>query len=107
MLSMEQLSFQMGLDGFIWWIGVIENLNDTLRLGRAQVRILGWHNINDSVLPTIDLPWALPLHPITQSTQLPNFKHGDWVVGFFLDGKLAQQPVMIGVLPAIAQPQPK
>jgi hypothetical protein len=26
---------------------------------------------------------------------------GDWIVGFFLDGENAQQPVMMGVLPGI------
>ena len=28
----------MGLDGFIWFVGVVENRNDPAELGRVQVR---------------------------------------------------------------------
>ena len=33
----------MGLDGFIWFVGVVEDRNDPALLGRVRVRCLGFH----------------------------------------------------------------
>ena len=33
----------MGLDGFIWFISVVEDRNDPSKLGRVKVRCLGFH----------------------------------------------------------------
>ena len=30
-------------DGFWWWLGVVEDRLDPLKLGRCRVRILGYH----------------------------------------------------------------
>jgi hypothetical protein len=98
------LSYQLGFDGFIWFMGVVEALDDPLKVGRCKVRIFGWHDKDADSLATTDLPWAYALVPVTSATALPNYREGDWVVGFFLDARLGQQPVIIGVLPAIAQP---
>lgn len=100
---MTGATFHIGQDGFIWFVGVIESLDDPLRVGRAKVRIFGWHTEDRVSLPTAALPWAYPLLPITNATTMPNYRNGDWVMGFFLDGSLAQQPILFGVLPAIAQ----
>lgn len=100
---MTGATFHIGQDGFIWFVGVIESLDDPLRVGRAKVRIFGWHTESRDMLPTAALPWAYPLLPITQSTNVPNYRVGDWVAGFFLDGTLGQQPVIFGVFPAIPQ----
>jgi phage baseplate assembly protein gpV len=90
-----------GLNGFIWWIGVIENRVDPLALGRCQVRIFGWHNENSVTLPTSDLPWAQAMIPINDSKHFSAPRVGEWVVGFFMDGEQAQTPVMMGVLPGL------
>jgi phage baseplate assembly protein gpV len=90
-----------GLNGFIWWIGVIENRVDPLTLGRCQVRIFGWHNENSVTLPTSDLPWAQAMIPINDSKHFSVPRVGEWVVGFFMDGEQAQTPVMMGVLPGL------
>ena len=91
----------IGKNNFIWWVGVVENPVDPLRVGRCQVRIYGWHNENPTILPTKDLPWAQAVIPINCSTttSVPNI--GEWVLGFFMDGEQAQMPVMLGVLPGI------
>lgn len=102
-MSHESLSFQIGHDPFVWFIGVVESVEDPLRVGRAKVRIFGHHDKNRDNLSTDDLPWAYALVPVTHSTLIANYKHGDWVVGFFLDSRLAQIPILIGVLPAITQ----
>lgn len=89
----------MGKNGFIWWIGIVENREDPLNLGRARVRILGFHNEETDKLPTQDLPWAIALAPLSNPSSPKSPPDGSWVLGFFLDGLLAQQPVMLGVLP--------
>lgn len=97
------MEFQLGMDGFIWFVGVVESLDDPLKIGRAKVRVFGWHNKSVDALPTNDLPWAFPLVPITHANNIANYRNGDWVVGFFFDGKLAQQPILFGVLPGLPQ----
>jgi hypothetical protein len=101
-LNKEPQTFQIGLDGFIWFMGVVENVVDPLLVGRLKVRIIGWHDDAD-VMSTDDLPWSYPIRPITQANVPSNVKVGDWVIGFFLDGKLGQQPMVFGVLPAVQQ----
>ena len=91
----------IGKDGFIWWVGVVEDRADTLALGRCKVRIFGWHTDNVMDLPTKDLPWALPIYPINNSKSFSAPRLGDWIVGFFMDGESAQAPIMMGVLPGI------
>ena len=90
-----------GKNGFIWWVGVIENRVDPLMIGRCQVRIFGWHNENPIILPTKDLPWAQAMVPINNSKHISPPSVGEWVLGFFMDGEQAQIPVMMGVLPGI------
>ena len=41
---------------FVWWQGVIEDINDPLKLGRCRVRILGFHNPDTRAIPTDHLP---------------------------------------------------
>jgi len=93
----------IGKDGFIWWVGAVENRMDPLGLGRCQVRIFGWYDDGNadavSKIPTQDLPWAMPLLPINNSKSFDAPELGDWVVGFFFDGLSGQFPVMMGVLP--------
>jgi hypothetical protein len=92
----------IGKDGFNWWVGVIENrTGDPLKLGRCQVRIFGHHTDNKVLLPTEDLPWALPSLPINNSQNFSVPKEGDYVTGFFADGESSQNPIMTGVLPGL------
>lgn len=90
----------IGLDGFVWWLGIVENRIDPLNLGRCQVRIFGWHTDDTSLVPSGDLPWAMPMMPIT-SVQTVTLKEGDMVAGFFVDANSAQQPVIMGLIPGI------
>ena len=102
----------MGKNGFIWFVGVVENRADPKHLGRLKVRCLGYHTENLDKLPTADLPWAHVMNPITSATvsgvgQSPlGTVEGSWVVGFFQDGQDAQMPVIIGTLPGIPDSLP-
>ena len=98
-----------GKDGYIWWHGVVEDRKDPLFLGRCRVRILGWHTEDKTELPTAMLPWAQALMPITSASQVGVGQapvgpvEGTWVMGYYRDGELAQEPVMVGTLHGIPE----
>jgi hypothetical protein len=89
-----------GKNGFIWWIGIVEDRQDPLKLGRCRVRCAGWHTDDKMLLPTEMLPWAMSSFP-TNNTNTYSPKENDMVFGFFLDGENGQNPVMLGFLPSI------
>lgn len=95
----------IGLEGFVWYLGIVEDRNDPEQLGRVRVRCFGWHDADKDLIPTDSLPWAHPSHPVNNpATYTP--KEGDMVFGFFLDGDSAQNPVIIGVLPGKPEAKP-
>jgi hypothetical protein len=90
-----------GKNGFIWWVGIVEDRDDPLKVGRVRTRIIGWHTENKAELPTNKLPWAQILLPTNGAALIAGPKEGEWVMGYFLDGAEGQQPVVIGVFPGI------
>lgn len=85
---------------FIWFIGIVEDRNDPLRLGRVRVRCLGWHTTDADQLPTEALPWADTVQPVNQPAGTPGGLLVDaWVFGFFMDGKKGQRPCIMGLFP--------
>ena len=107
-LKMQTEYFQ-GRDGYIWWHGVVEDRKDPMFLGRCRVRILGWHTADKTELPTDHLPWAHALMPITSASQIGVGQapvgpiEGTWVMGYYRDGELAQEPVMVGTLHGVPE----
>ena len=101
-----------------WWIGQVtdpdkgewrdclestqsDNGEETYRF-RCRVRIVGYHDCADD-LPDKDLPLAhILLPPNTATTggcgETVQYQGGEVVVGFFMDGDDAQQPVIFGTL---------
>jgi hypothetical protein len=99
---MKAINNFAGLNGFVWWVGEVENRIDPIGLGRCQVRIFGWHTDDTSSIPTTDLPWAHPMWSINTGKQFQPLEIGDWVLGFFMDGESGQFPIMLGYLPGFA-----
>jgi len=95
----------IGLEGFIWWIGVVEDRQDPEQLGRVRVRCFGWHTEDKEKIPTDQLPWAHPVIPVN-SPNAYTPKEGDMVFGFFVDGTNAQNPAIMGVLPGKPEKKP-
>ena len=99
----------MGMDGFVWFVGVVEDRADPEEIGRVRVRCLGFHTEDLIKLPTADLPWAHVMHPVTDPAMQgvgnsPSFLlEGSWVIGFFRDAESKQQPIIIGSLPGVPQ----
>ena len=90
----------VGKNGFIWFVGVVEDRKDPLKLGRCKVRCVGWHSPDKTQLPTNALPWAETILPLSFSNMHTPLV-GDMVLGFFKDGENAQEPVMMGIFPKI------
>jgi len=94
------------------YTGCIENRNDPLKLGRCQVRVVGLHTHDKTLLPTEDLPWAYPLQPITSAamngigTTPLGVVEGTWVVIMFRDIE-QQQPIILGSIGGIPQDESK
>lgn len=98
----------IGQDGFLWWMGVVEDTNDPLQLGRCRVRCFGYHpkridtnTPDEQPVPPEHLPWATCLMPANLQNFYGRPNAGDWVIGFFLDATDAQEPVILGILPGI------
>ena len=90
-----------GLRDPLFFMGVVEDIVDPRSEGRARVRAFGIHGTNKDI-PTDELPWAL----IVKGDYDPNGTPGlglpavnSWVFGVFLDGRGAQQPMILGLIP--------
>ena len=108
----------IGKDPMQWWIGQVtdpkkgkwDNLlekknaenGEPIYSHRCRVRIVGYHGCGDE-LPDDQLPLAHVLLPPNMSTtgglgSSMKYHGGEVVVGFFLDGADAQQPIIFGTL---------
>jgi hypothetical protein len=98
----------VGKDGFFWWVGEVEDVEDPMELGRVKVRVLGYYtNVRGGTttdLPTEALPWATVMQHTSQAgndsqgESSGQLQPGAIVMGFFLDGESAQMPLVMGVL---------
>ena len=97
----------IGADGFTWFLGIVQDINDPLNCGRVRVRCIGWHSDNINELPVKNLPWAQVLMPVTSAStssigrSATGLLNGSYVMGFFLDGETSQQPIVMGSLHGI------
>lgn len=109
----------IGRDGFVWWMGQIaskessgwgkvdlknKKQGEELYYNRVKVRIFGYHTANGQDIPDNKLPWAHILIPAGEANgvgkigKAHSYQGGETVIGFFLDGDDAQQPVIFGSL---------
>ena len=68
----------MGRDGFTWWVGEVEDIEDPQNLGRTKVRIIGWYTGAGEVAYTKEMPTQMLHHQTshiyykTHHQELPN-----------------------------------
>lgn len=87
----------MSITSPLWFIGVVENNVDERLEGRVQVRAFDIHG-NNTQIPTENLPWAtLIIGSYDTNFVVPPVN--SWVFGFFVDGRDAQQPMILGLIP--------
>lgn len=98
----------------VFFVGVVEDTADPMQIGRVRVRAIGIHpEKGEGAVPTEHLPWAYVMLPTTASGMsgigsTHGLIDGSWVAGYFLDGRDAQQPVVIGTFvgaPGVTQSQ--
>lgn len=94
---------QMGEEGFRWFIGVVDDIKDPLKLGRVRVRVVNEH---DTSVQTADIPWASVMMPTTSASfhgvgDTPNLALGSSVIGFYLDTNEKQLMMILGSFPII------
>lgn len=90
-----------GRQGYIWFTGLVEDVDDPSQLGQVRVRVIGLHSQDKSLMPTEALPWAQVLLPPTGAKTHSGPIVGDWVRGYFQDGEFAQILVIDGVFPGV------
>lgn len=90
------------------YTGIVEDRNDDLDSGRAKVRVIGVHTPDKTLLPTSDLPWAIPMNNITSASMNgigrspTGLVEGTTVLVVFADEDM-QIPVMLGTIAGIPQ----
>ena len=90
----------MGEQGFRWFLGFVESIDDKDKLGHVKVRVPDIHGD----MPIEDLPYATMMMP-TNSASLygvgispTGIKVGTMVVGFFADGNEHNVPIIMGTI---------
>jgi len=105
-------NYWFGAQGNRLWVGQIEGdgavtitgdkCEDYQESNRVKVRIMGYHTRSRNQLKPQDLPWASVLMPTTEtitrhsSGTVHGLENGMWVLGTFMDGESAQQPLVMG-----------
>jgi hypothetical protein len=91
-----------------WFIGEVVNKDDPTNSGRVKVRAVGIHpshapnevlndKENKNYVEDQDLPWAIIVNgTMGKMHAIPD--EGDWVFGFFADGRDCQNPFILGTL---------
>tara|TARA_Y100000389_G_C17471232_1_gene531229 strand:- start:8117 stop:9469 length:1353 start_codon:yes stop_codon:yes gene_type:complete len=97
---------QLGYDNLLWFMGVVEDRKDPQKLGRVRVRCFNVHPQDKGAVATEDLPWAYLISG-TFSADIKPPKLNTWVFGFFVDGRDAQHPMIIGALNGMPTQLPK
>lgn len=83
-------------DNVVYKIGIVVDVNDPLKLGRARVRLIG---IYDEEVPVEHLPWALCVYPIGLKAIAPPLL-GSSVLCWIVDDGF-QQIIIVGELPGV------
>lgn len=83
-------------DNIVYKIGIVVDVNDPLKLGRARVRLIG---IYDDAVPIEHLPWALCVYPIGLKAIAPPLL-GSSVLCWVVDDGF-QQIIIVGELPGV------
>tara|TARA_A100001015_G_scaffold289605_1_gene361654 strand:+ start:363 stop:1178 length:816 start_codon:yes stop_codon:yes gene_type:complete len=89
-----------------WFLATVKSLEDPLKVGRIQVRIIGIHSDDQVDIPDENLPYAQVVTPITEggTNGLGNplgIQVGSMVFGLFLDGPHSQLPLIFGSVPKL------
>lgn len=93
-------------NSMVWFEGVVENRHDPLEASRVQVRIYGIHTDDLTKIPESSLFWCTVMNAATSAAisgigESPNLVEGTHVIGFFRDGTMYQDAVVLGSIGGI------
>ena len=88
-----------GISNPFFFIGMVEGNNDETHEGRVRVRAFGVHGTQKQIATT-DLPWAMCAAGNYDPNNPPP-PLNSYVYGMFLDGRMAQHPIILGLLPGM------
>lgn len=93
-------------NSMVWFEGVVENRIDPLKVSRVQVRVFGIHSDDLTKIPESSLFWMTVMNPVTSAAisgigDTPNLVEGTHVIGFFRDGAMYQDGVVLGSVAGI------
>jgi hypothetical protein len=100
-------TLSVGEEGFFWFFGVVEDIEDPLQVGRVRVRIYNQHNEDKNQMPKEALPWAMVLQSSVSAASAgigispTGIAVGSTVIGFFVDGIEKQIPFVLGTYAGI------
>ncbi len=100
-------TLSVGEEGFFWFFGMVEDIEDPLQVGRVRVRIYNHHNEDVNQMPKEALPWAMILQSSTSAASSgfgispTGIAVGSTVLGFFVDGLEKQIPFVLGTFAGI------
>jgi len=100
-------TLSVGEEGFFWFFGVVEDIEDPLQVGRVRVRIYNQHNEDKNQMPKEALPWAMVLQSSVSAASdgigisPTGIAIGSTVIGFFVDGMEKQIPFVLGTYAGI------
>lgn len=114
-------NYWFGAQGNRLWVGQVEGDGivtitgekcvDYQESNRVKVRIMGYHTTERKQLPSLDLPWATVMLPTTETVTrhaagtTHGLENGMWVLGTFMDGESAQQPLVMGSIGIVDKKQ--
>jgi hypothetical protein len=88
-----------GVSNPFFFLGVVENNDDKTHEGKVQVRAFGVHGTEDDIA-NVDLPWAICASGNYDSNNPPP-PIGAFVYGMMMDGRMAQHPIVLGMIPGL------
>ena len=94
----------MQTNNLVWFMGIVEDVNDPKKLGRLKVRMI---NEYSNRVDTNDIPWASVMTPINSASFVgvgispTGITTGSRVIGIFIDGESKTKPLVIGTMPII------
>jgi len=96
---------EFGFGQFHWFMGEVVDIMDPLESGRVKVQVFGKHSAEGTVNKE-KLPWAIVANSTdsASTSELGTLPHalvvGSQIVGFFVDGKANNVPMVLFSFPA-------